>query len=76
MQPFYKWHSKYGGMDAPLMTRMQELEEESRRLQKMYAEERIKAEILADAFIKKVVAPSQRREWRSGRSPSALPPSC
>lgn len=42
---FYKWRAKYGGMDASLMKRMKELEEENRRLKKMYAEERIKAEI-------------------------------
>lgn len=42
---FYKWRSKYGGMDASLMKRMKELEEENRRLKKMYAEERLKAEI-------------------------------
>jgi putative transposase len=42
---FYKWRAKFGGMDASLMARMKELEEENRRLKKMYAEERIKAEI-------------------------------
>ena len=29
---FYKWRAKYGGMDASLMKRMKELEEENRRL--------------------------------------------
>ena len=29
---FYKWRAKYGGMDASLMARMKELEEENRRL--------------------------------------------
>jgi len=42
---FYKWRSKFGGMDASLMARMKELEEENRRLKKMYAEERLKAEV-------------------------------
>jgi putative transposase len=42
---FYQWRSKYGGMDALLMKRMKELEEENRRLKKMYAEERLMAEI-------------------------------
>ena len=42
---FYQWRSKYGGMDASLMKRMKELEEENRRLKKMYAEERLMAEI-------------------------------
>ena len=50
---FYKWRSKYGGMDASLMARMKELEEENRRLKKMYAEERIKAEIVQEALAKK-----------------------
>ena len=36
---FYKWRSKYGGMDASMMGRLKELEEENRRLKKMYAEE-------------------------------------
>ena len=39
---FFKWRSKYGGMDASLMKRMKELEEENRRLKKMYSEEKIK----------------------------------
>ena len=38
---FFKWRAKYGGMDASLMKRMKELEEENRRLKKMYAEERL-----------------------------------
>lgn len=42
---FYKWRSKFGGMDASLMKRMKELEDENRRLKKMYAEEKLKAEI-------------------------------
>jgi putative transposase len=50
---FYKWRSKFGGMDASLMARMKELEEENRRLKKMYAEERLKAEIVQEALAKK-----------------------
>ena len=42
---FYKWRAKFGGMDASLMKRMKELEDENRRLKKMYAEEKLKAEI-------------------------------
>lgn len=38
---FYKWRAKFGGMDASLMKRMKELEDENRRLKKMYAEERL-----------------------------------
>lgn len=50
---FYKWRAKYGGMDASLMARLKELEDENRRLKKMYAEERLKAEIVKDALQKK-----------------------
>jgi putative transposase len=50
---FYRWRSKYGGMDASMMARMKELEEENRRLKKMYAEERLKAEIIAETMQKK-----------------------
>lgn len=31
---FYKWRSKFGGMDASLMARLKELEDENRRLKK------------------------------------------
>ena len=47
---FYKWRAKFGGMDASLMKRMKELEEENKRLKKMYAEERIKSEIRKEAL--------------------------
>lgn len=35
---FYKWRSKYGGMDASMISQMRSLEDENRRLKKMYAE--------------------------------------
>jgi putative transposase len=47
---FYQWRTKYGGMDASLMTRMKELEDENRRLKKRYAEERLKAEVIQEAM--------------------------
>jgi len=47
---FYKWRSKYGGMDVLMIKRMKELEEENKRLKKMYAEERLKAEIRQEAL--------------------------
>jgi putative transposase len=50
---FYKWRAKYGGMDVSMMARMKELEEENRRLKKMYLEEKLKAEIVAEALEKK-----------------------
>lgn len=50
---FYKWRSKYGGMDASLMARLKELKDENRRLKKMYAEERLKSELRKEALEKK-----------------------
>ena len=50
---FYKWRAKYGGMDVSMMARLKELEEENRRLKKMYAEEKLKAEIVQEALEKK-----------------------
>ena len=47
---FYKWRAKYGGMDASMMKRLKELEAENARLKKMYAEERIKAELRQEAL--------------------------
>jgi len=50
---FYKWRSKFGGMDVPMMSRVKELEEENRRLKKMYAEVQMRAEIMKEAVTKK-----------------------
>ena len=47
---FYNWRSKYGGMQVSDMKRLKELEEENRRLKKMYAESQMDAEILRDAL--------------------------
>jgi putative transposase len=58
---FYKWRAKYGGMDVSMMSRMKELEEENRRLKKMYLEEKLMAEIVSEALEKKVVRPSRRK---------------
>ncbi len=50
---FYKWRAKFGGMDTSLISRMKELEEENRRLKKMYVEEKLKAEIAAEYLANK-----------------------
>lgn len=46
---FYKGRAKCCGMDVSMMSRMKELEAENRRLNKMYLEEKLKAEIVAEA---------------------------
>ena len=50
---FYKWRAKFGGMDTSMMARMKELEDENRRLRKMYVEEKLKAEIATEYLAKK-----------------------
>ncbi|OHY80340.1 transposase [Marinobacter sp. AC-23] len=47
---FYKWRAKFGGMDTSMIKRMKELEDENRRLKKMYAEERLKSELRKEAL--------------------------
>ncbi len=50
---FYKWRSKYGGMDASMLRRVKELEQENARLKKMYAESQMDQQILKEALAKK-----------------------
>ena len=65
---FYKWRSKYGGMDASLMARMKELDEENKRLKSWrdqrtspvgrfprttYAEKSMQNDLLKEALGKK-----------------------
>ena len=50
---FYKWRSKYGGMEVSDVVRLKELEEENRRLKQMYAELSLKSQMQED-IIKKL----------------------
>ena len=50
---FYKWRSKFGGMDASMISRMKELEAENARLKKMYAEAKMDSELLKEVLQKK-----------------------
>ena len=50
---FYKWRSKYGGMDASMMARLKELEQENNRLKRMYADVQLKYEAVQEALAKK-----------------------
>lgn len=50
---FYKWRAKYGGMDASLIARMKELDEENKRLKRMYAEKSMQNDLLKEALGKK-----------------------
>ena len=50
---FYKWRSKYGGMEASDVRRLKELVEENRRLKQMYAELSLKSQ-MQEEIIKKL----------------------
>lgn len=50
---FYRWRSKYGGLDASMISDLKSLQEENRRLKKMYAEVQLQKEILQEAMRKK-----------------------
>ena len=67
---FYKWRSKYGGMDASLMAQMKELDEENKRLKKMYAEKSMQNDLLKEGLGKSGEAVSKTRDGRMG---GALP---
>ena len=49
---FYKWRSRYGGMDASLLKRVKELELENARLKKMYADVQLDAHAMKEALSK------------------------
>ena len=50
---FYKWRAKFGGMDASMMSQMKALEDENRRLKRMFADLRMQADLLREALGKK-----------------------
>ena len=50
---FYKWRAKYGGMDASMITQMKAMDDENRRLKKMFAELSMQNELLKEALGKK-----------------------
>jgi len=50
---FYKWRAKYGGMDASMIAQTRAIEDENRRLKKMFAELSMQNELLKEALGKK-----------------------
>ena len=51
---YYQWKQKYGGMQASDIKRLRELEEENRRLKKMYAELSLEHVMLKEVLTKKL----------------------
>jgi len=53
-QTFYRWKSKFGGMDVSEAKRLKQLEEENRRLKEMVADLSLDNKILRDVISKNV----------------------
>ena len=51
---YYKWKSKYGGLEASELKRIKELEAENARLKRMYADKAMETEALRDLIEKKL----------------------
>tara|TARA_B110000261_G_C12880868_1_gene276377 strand:+ start:377 stop:604 length:228 start_codon:yes stop_codon:yes gene_type:complete len=51
---FYRWKSKYGGMDVKELKRMKELEKENTELKKLFADMALENHILKDLIEKKL----------------------
>jgi len=50
---FYKWRTKFGGMDASMISQMKALADENRRLKRMYAEMSMQNDLLKEVLGKK-----------------------
>ncbi|RSV12273.1 IS3 family transposase [Sphingomonas sp. ABOLG] len=59
---FYKWKSKFGGLDVSEARRLRSLEEENSRLKKLLAEAMLDNAVLKDLAFKKMVTPGAKRE--------------
>ncbi|MFC2172831.1 IS3 family transposase [Acidobacteriota bacterium] len=61
-QSFYRWKSKYGGLEVSELKKMKKLEEENRRLKQIVAEQALDIQGLKHALNKKILRRPQQRE--------------
>ena len=54
VQTYYKWKSKYGGLEASELRRVKDLEAENARLKRMYAELALDNAAMKDLIAKKL----------------------
>jgi putative transposase len=52
-QTYYRWKSKYGGLEVNEAKRLKHLEEENRRLKKLVADQALDIQMLKDVASKK-----------------------
>jgi len=50
---FYKWRSKYGGMEVSEARRLKQLEEENQRLKRLVADQALDIQVLKEVLVKK-----------------------
>ena len=50
---FYKWRTKFGGMDASMKSQMKTMVDENRRLKRMYAEMSMQNDLLKGKLLEK-----------------------
>lgn len=50
---YYKWKSKYGGIEASELKRIKELEEENAKLKKLFADVSLENHAMKELFAKK-----------------------
>src|ERR1019366_8974416 len=59
---FYKWRSRYGGMEISDARKLKALEDENRKLKKLLAETVLDAATLREMLWKKLLRPGLRRK--------------
>jgi putative transposase len=60
---YYNWKSKYDGMTASDIKKLTEIEDESRRLKRMYADLSLQHEALKDIVEKKLWGQPRNASW-------------
>ncbi len=50
---FYRWHNRFGGMDASEATKVKALEKENARLKRLLAERDLEVDVLKEYLAKK-----------------------
>ena len=50
---FYKWRSKYGGLEVSEARRLKQLEEENQRLKRVVADQALDIQVLKEVLVKK-----------------------
>ncbi|MFM2480056.1 IS3 family transposase [Celerinatantimonas sp. YJH-8] len=58
---YYKWKSKYGGMDASELKRVKELEDENTKLKQLFAEVSLENKAMKELFRKKGLVSTEKR---------------